>query len=67
MISPSSASALAVGILVISRTTGMTTDVDSYMFGSILAMDRADVALSVGLSIAVLALFVLLFGGAFFL
>ena len=44
-----------------SLTTGMTTDVDSYMFGSILAMDRADVALSVGLSVAVLALFVLFY------
>ena len=33
-----SASALAIGIIVISRTTGMTTDVDNYMFGSILAM-----------------------------
>ena len=54
-----SASALAVGILVISRTTGMTTDVDNYMFGSVLAMNRTDVALSVVLSIAVLVLFVL--------
>ena len=53
--------ALAVGVIVTSLTTGMTTDVDSYMFGSILAMDRADVALSVGLSIAVLALFVLFY------
>jgi zinc transport system permease protein len=33
-----SASALAVGIIVISRTSGMTTDVDNYMFGSVLAM-----------------------------
>ena len=56
-----SASALAVGIIVISRTSGMTTDVDSYMFGSILAMDRADVALSAGLSAAVLLLFVLFY------
>ena len=56
-----SASALAIGILVISRTTGMTTDVDSYMFGSILAMDRSDVALSAGLSAAVLLLFVLFY------
>ena len=47
-----SASALAVGILVISRTTGMTTDVDNYMFGSVLAMTRSDVALSVVLSAA---------------
>ena len=37
----------------------MTTDVDSYMFGSILAMEKSDVVLSVGLSIAVLVLFIL--------
>ena len=54
-----SASALAVGVVVTSLTTGMTTDVDSFMFGSILAMDRADVALSVGLCAAVLVLYVL--------
>ena len=56
-----SASSLAVGIMVISRTTGMTTDVDNYMFGSVLAMSRADVALSVLVSIAVLSLFVLFY------
>lgn len=53
-----SASALAIGVLVISMTTGMTTDVDNYMFGSVLAMTRADVGFSVGLSAAVLVLFV---------
>ena len=42
-------------------TTGMTTDVDSFMFGSILALDRADVALSVGVSAAVLVLYVLFY------
>ena len=41
-----SASSLAVGVIVTSLTTGMTTDVDSYMFGSILAMTQADVVLS---------------------
>ena len=56
-----SASALAIGIMVISLTTGMTTDVDSYMFGSILAMSRGDVALSVTLAAAVLALFILFY------
>lgn len=56
-----SASSLAIGILVISLTTGMTTDVDNYMFGSVLAMSEADVALSVILSIAVLILFVLFY------
>ena len=56
-----SASALAIGILVISRTTGMTTDVDNYMFGSVLAMTRSDVALSVVLSATVLALYLLFY------
>ncbi len=52
-----SASALAIGIIVTSLTTGMTTEVDSYMFGSILAMSRGDVVLSVTLAAAVLALY----------
>lgn len=52
-----SASALAIGVSVTSLTTGMTTDVGSYMFGSILAMTQEDVILSVVLSIIVLALF----------
>ena len=56
-----SASSLAAGVVVTSLTTGMTTDVDSFMFGSILAMDRADVALSVGLCAAVLVLYVLFY------
>lgn len=43
MIAVFSASALAIGVIVTSLTTGMTTDVDSYMFGSILAMSRSDV------------------------
>ena len=52
--------ALAMGWspLKVSMTTGMTTDVSSYMFGSILAMSREDVILSVVLSAAVLILFV---------
>ncbi|MBQ1742205.1 MAG: metal ABC transporter permease [Oscillospiraceae bacterium] len=60
-----SASALAIGIIVTSLTTGMTTDVDSYMFGSILAMDRTDVVLSVTLAIAVLVLFILFYHALF--
>ena len=56
-----SASSLAIGILVISRPTGMTTDVDNYMFGSVLAMTKADVALSVVLCAAVLVLFLLFY------
>lgn len=53
-----STSALAVGIMVISMTTGMNTDVYNYMFGSILAMSSQDVEMSVLLSMAVLVLYV---------
>lgn len=53
-----SASALAIGVAVTSFTTGMTTDVCSYMFGSILAMSKEDVILSVILSVIVLVLFI---------
>ena len=56
-----SAPSLAVGILVISLTTGMTTDVDNYMFGSVLAMTKTDVALAVALCAAVLVLFILFY------
>lgn len=56
-----SASSLALGVLVISKTSGMTTDVDNYMFGSVLAMSKADVGLSVVLCAAVLALFLLFY------
>lgn len=53
-----SASALAIGVTVTSLTTGMTTDVSTYMFGSILAMTDSDVVLSIVLSVMVLLLFI---------
>jgi len=53
-----STSSLAIGVVVISLTTGMNTDVCNFMFGSILAMSKNDVYLSVVLSITVLILFV---------
>ncbi len=52
-----STGALAVGVMVTSMTTGMNVDIYNYMFGSILAMSRSDVVLSVVLSVAVIALF----------
>lgn len=53
-----SSSALAIGVIVTSLTTGLNTDVNSYMFGSILAMSKEDVVLSVILSIVVLIMFI---------
>ena len=60
-----STGALAIGVIVISLTTGMNTDVCNYLFGSILAMSHADVQLSVILSVAVLILFVLFYNKIF--
>ena len=60
-----SASALAIGVSVTSLTTGMTTDVNSYMFGSILAMTKDDVILCVLLSCVVLALFIVSYHNIF--
>jgi len=54
-----STSALAVGVLVTSLTSGMNVDVMNYMFGSILAMSETDVVISITLSVVVLVLFVL--------
>ena len=53
-----SSSALAIGVISVSVTTGMNTEVSSYMFGSILSLSRTDTVLSVILSAAVLALFI---------
>lgn len=53
-----STGALAVGVIVLSLSTGMTSDVNNYLFGSVLAMSSSDVNLSVVLSIVVLVLFV---------
>lgn len=57
--------ALAIGVMTISLTTGMNTDVCNYMFGSILAMSAADVKLSVILSLVVVALFILFYNRIF--
>ena len=49
--------AIATGVAVTSLSGGLNTDVYSYMFGSILAMSRTDVYISVILSVIVLLLF----------
>ena len=60
-----SASSLAIGIIVTSLTTGMTTDVSSYMFGSILAMSREDVQFAAVLSMVVLGLYLFCYNKVF--
>lgn len=60
-----STGALAIGVTVISMTTGMNTDVYNYLFGSILSMSKTDVVLSVILSVVVLVLFILFYNRIF--
>ena len=60
-----SSSALAIGVMTVSMTSGMNTDVNNYMFGSILAMSREDVVLSAVLSLIVLGMFILCYNKVF--
>jgi zinc transport system permease protein len=60
-----SSGALAAGVVIISLTTGMNTDVCNYLFGSLLAMNKYDVYLSVVLSIIVLVLFIVFYNRFF--
>ena len=60
-----STSSLAIGVITVSITSGMNTDVCNYMFGSILAMSDSDVKMSIVLSIIVLVLFVVFYNKIF--
>lgn len=60
-----SSGSLAIGVLVVSLSGGMNTDVNNYMFGSILSLSRGDTTLSISLSIVVLLLYVLFFNRLF--
>lgn len=60
-----SSSALAIGILVTSLTSGLNTDVTSFMFGSILAISKTDVLISIVLAVVVIGLYVVLYNRIF--
>ena len=60
-----STSALAIGVMIISMSSGMNTDVFNYLFGSILGMSQSDVVLSAVLSIVVLILFIFFYNRIF--
>lgn len=60
-----SSSSLAIGILVTSLTAGLNTDVTSFMFGSILAISKADLIVSVILAVVVVSLFVIFYNKIF--
>ena len=60
-----STSALAIGITAATLTTGMNTDINSYLFGSILSMSGNDVILCTVLFITVLIMFILFYNKIF--
>jgi len=56
---------LAVGVIVTAMTRGFNIDVYNYMFGSILAMNKTDVLISVALSVTVIGLYALFYNSLF--
>lgn len=60
-----SSSALAIGVIVTSLSSGLNADLCNYMFGSILAMSQSDVYLSIVLSIMVLLVFIVCYNRIF--
>lgn len=57
--------ALAIGVMVISLSSGMNTDINSYMFGSILSLTSEDAYLGSILSIVVIILFFIFYNRIF--
>ncbi len=60
-----SASSLAVGTFAISITRGVNIDINSYLFGSILAVSRAEAISALVFAAVVLVIFVLCFNRIF--
>jgi zinc transport system permease protein len=60
-----SCSSLAIGVIIMSMTVGMNTDIYNYMFGSILAIKQEEVYLCVIISAAILALFIFFYNKIF--
>lgn len=60
-----SASSLAIGTFLISITKGVNTDINNYLFGSILAVNNTDIIICIILSIIVLLLYLLSYNKIF--
>lgn len=56
-----SSSSLAIGVMVISYVKGTNTDINNFLFGSLLAVNKTDAVFSVILSLAVLLSYILLY------
>ena len=60
-----SASSLAIGTVVISLSKGVSTDINNYLFGSILSLTSKDVIVSIVLSMLVIILYILSYNKIF--
>ena len=56
-----STSALALGVMLLSVTTGMNTDVCNYLFGSILGMKVSDMYVTIFLCSVIIVLYILFY------
>lgn len=56
-----SSSSIAIGVIVNAASNGSNMDLNSYMFGSVLAMSGSDVYISVILAVVVLSIFVVFY------
>ena len=60
-----SASSLAIGTFIISITDGVSTDINNYLFGSILSIDNKDLIISIILSIIIILLYIISYNKIF--
>ncbi len=60
-----STGALAIGVMAVSMSEGMNVDINSYLFGSIIAVSSGDVVISVVLAVAVIAMFIFFYNKIF--
>jgi len=60
-----SSGALAVGVLTVSMTSGINTDIYNYMFGSILSLGSSDALLSIILCSVIIILYMLFYNRIF--
>ncbi len=56
-----SSSALAIGVMMISYVKGTNTDINNFLFGSLLAVGKNDAYFSIALSLVVLFSYILLY------
>lgn len=60
-----SASSLAIGTFAISVVKGVNTDINNYLFGSILSINNTDIIVSIVLSILVIVLYIISYNKIF--